>query len=81
VHALHIGQAVRHLFPSDLLGGIGCVVFGLTERRLKTMTGNHDGNPTMDLPRRTVFTAGQRPVEVIVPLLEHEAAALHGGVW
>ena len=44
--------------------GIGRVVFGLTERRLKTMTGNHDENPTMDLPCRTVFAAGQRPVEV-----------------
>jgi tRNA(Arg) A34 adenosine deaminase TadA len=61
--------------------GIGRVVFGLTERRLKTMTGNHDENPTMDLPCRTVFAAGQRPVEVIGPLLEDEAAALHFGVW
>jgi tRNA(Arg) A34 adenosine deaminase TadA len=61
--------------------GIGRVVFGLTERRLKTMTGNHDENPTMDLPCRTVFAAGQRSVEVIGPLLEDEAAALHVGVW
>jgi tRNA(Arg) A34 adenosine deaminase TadA len=61
--------------------GIGRVVFGLTERQLKTMTGNHDENPTMDLPCRTVFVAGQRPVEVIGPLLEEEAAALHIGVW
>jgi tRNA(Arg) A34 adenosine deaminase TadA len=61
--------------------GIGRVVFGLAERRLKTMTGNHDENPTMDLPCRTVFAAGQRPVEVIGPLLEDEAAALHVGVW
>jgi tRNA(Arg) A34 adenosine deaminase TadA len=61
--------------------GIGRVVFGLTERRLKTMTGNHAENPTMDLPCRTVFAAGQRPVEVIGPLLEDEAAALHVGAW
>jgi tRNA(Arg) A34 adenosine deaminase TadA len=61
--------------------GIGRVVFGLTERRLKSMTGNNDENPTMDLPCRTVFAAGQRPVEVIGPLLEDEAAALHVGVW
>lgn len=61
--------------------GIGRVVFGLAERRLKTMTGNHDENPTMDLPCRTVFAAGQRPVEVIGPLLEDEAAALHIAVW
>jgi hypothetical protein len=35
----------------------------------------------MDLPCHTVFAAGQRPVEVIGPLLEDEAAALHVGVW
>ena len=61
--------------------GIGRVVFGMTERRLKALTGNHAENPTLDLPCRTVFAAGQRPVEVIGPLLEDEAAALHDGVW
>lgn len=61
--------------------GIGRVVFGLTERWLKTMTGNHDENPTMDLPCRAVFAAGQRPIEVVGPLLEHEAAALHADIW
>lgn len=61
--------------------GIGRVVFGLTERRLKALTGNHAENPTLDLPCRIVFAAGQRAVEVIGPLLEDEAAALHDGVW
>ena len=61
--------------------GIGRVVFGLTERRLKSLTGNHAENPTLDLPCRIVFAAGQRAVEVIGPLLEDEAAALHAGVW
>jgi tRNA(Arg) A34 adenosine deaminase TadA len=61
--------------------GIGRVVFGLSERRLKTMTGNHAENPSLDLPCRTVFAAGQRHVEVVGPLLEDEAAALHVGVW
>ncbi len=61
--------------------GIGRVVFGLAERRLKAMTGDHPENPTLDLPCRTVFAAGQRPVEVIGPLLEDEAAALHTGMW
>jgi tRNA(Arg) A34 adenosine deaminase TadA len=61
--------------------GIGRVVYGLSERRLKTITGNHAENPTLDLPCRTVFAAGQRHVEVIGPLLEDEAAALHAGVW
>jgi tRNA(Arg) A34 adenosine deaminase TadA len=61
--------------------GIGRVVFGMTERALKEMTGNHVENPTLDLPCRAVFSAGQRPVEVIGPLLEDEAAALHIGAW
>ena len=61
--------------------GIGRVVHGLSERRLKTITGNHAENPTLDLPCRTVFAAGQRRVEVIGPLLEDEAAAIHAGVW
>ena len=61
--------------------GIGRVVYGLSERRLKRITGDHAENPTLDLPCRTVFAAGQRAVEVVGPLLEDEAAALHEGVW
>jgi tRNA(Arg) A34 adenosine deaminase TadA len=61
--------------------GIGRVVFGLSERRLKTITGDHAENPTLDLPCRTVFAAGQRPTEVRGPLIEDEAAALHAGAW
>jgi tRNA(Arg) A34 adenosine deaminase TadA len=61
--------------------GIGRVVYGLSERRLKLMTGSHDENPTLDLPCRTVFEAGQRAVLVLGPLLEDEAALLHQGAW
>jgi len=61
--------------------GIGRVVYGMSERQLKTITGDHPENPTLDLPCRVVFAAGQRPVEVIGPLLEDEAAAIHDSVW
>ncbi|MFL5300817.1 MAG: nucleoside deaminase [Anaeromyxobacteraceae bacterium] len=61
--------------------GIGRVVYALSERRLKEVTGAHPENPTLDLPCRTVFAAGQRSVEVVGPLLEDEGAALHAGVW
>jgi tRNA(Arg) A34 adenosine deaminase TadA len=61
--------------------GIGRLVYGLSERRLRTMTGNHPENPTLDLPCRDVFAAGQRRIEVAGPLLEDEAAAVHAGVW
>jgi tRNA(Arg) A34 adenosine deaminase TadA len=61
--------------------GIGRVVYGLSEHRLRTITGAHPENPTLDLPCREVFRTGQRPVAVVGPLLEDEAAALHAGVW
>ena len=60
---------------------IGRLVYGLSEHRLRDITGNHPENPTLDLPCRDVFRSGQRPTEVIGPLLEDEAAALHQGVW
>jgi tRNA(Arg) A34 adenosine deaminase TadA len=61
--------------------GIGRVVYALGERRLKEVIGAHPENPTLDLPCRTVFAAGQREVLVVGPLLEEEGAALHEGVW
>jgi tRNA(Arg) A34 adenosine deaminase TadA len=61
--------------------GVGRVVYGLSEERLKAMTGNHPENPTLALPCRTVFASGQRDTEVIGPVLEDDAAALHAGVW
>jgi len=61
--------------------GIGRVVYGLSEHRLRGLTGNHPENPTLDLPCREVFASGQRPTEVLGPLLEDEAEALHEGVW
>ncbi len=61
--------------------GIGRLVYGLSEHRLRTLTGNHPENPTLDLPCREVFASGQRATEVLGPLLEDEAAALHAGVW
>jgi tRNA(Arg) A34 adenosine deaminase TadA len=61
--------------------GIGRLVYGLSEHRLRRITGDHPENPTLDLPCRKVFESGQRPVEVVGPLLEDEAAELHAGVW
>jgi len=61
--------------------GIGRLVYGLSEHRLRAITGNHPENPTLDLPCREVFKRGQRATEVVGPMLEDEAAALHEGVW
>jgi tRNA(Arg) A34 adenosine deaminase TadA len=61
--------------------GIGRVVYGQTEKALKAETGSHEENPTLDLPCEIVFKAGQRPTEVVGPLLEDEAAALQADFW
>jgi tRNA(Arg) A34 adenosine deaminase TadA len=61
--------------------GIGRLVYGLSEHRLRAVTGNHPENPTLNLPCREVFKRGQRMTEVLGPMLEDEAEALHAGVW
>ena len=62
---------------------IGRLVYGMSERRLLELTGNHGENPTMDLPCRAVLAAGQKAVDVIgpVPEVEAEIAALHLDFW
>jgi tRNA(Arg) A34 adenosine deaminase TadA len=62
---------------------IGRLVYGMSERRLLELTGNHAENPTLDLPCREVFARGQKAVEVIGPVgaAEDEIAALHRGFW
>ncbi len=61
--------------------GIGRVVFGQTEHDMKAIIGPHEENPTLDLPCRIVFEAGQRPTEVVGPLLEEESAQLQADYW
>lgn len=61
--------------------GLGRLVYGVSERRLKSITGNHPENPTLDLPCRAVFESGQRHVEVIGPVLEDESAEVHETFW
>lgn len=61
--------------------GIGRLVYGLGEQRLKAITGAHPENPTLDMPCRNVFAAGQKVIDVIGPLLEDEAAAQHETFW
>ena len=61
--------------------GVGRVVHGMSEKALKDLIGPDPENLTMDLPCTAVFAAGQRPVEVVGPLLEDESAAVHHGFW
>ena len=61
--------------------GVGRVVYAMSEASLLALTGSDPENPTLALPCRTVFGAGQRPTEVIGPLREEEARAAHTGFW
>ena len=61
--------------------GLKRLVYGMSELQIKALTGNHPENPTLDLPCRTVFASGHREIEVIGPMLEDEAAAVHEGAW
>jgi tRNA(Arg) A34 adenosine deaminase TadA len=62
---------------------IGRVVYGMEERELLQLTGNHAENPTLDLPCREVFARGQKDLRVIgpAPQLHDEIAALHRTFW
>jgi tRNA(Arg) A34 adenosine deaminase TadA len=61
--------------------GVGRVVYGLSERDLGALIGPHPENLTMNLPCRIVLRSGQRPIEVVGPLLETESRAVHEGFW
>ena len=62
---------------------IGRTVFGIAEKTLLSITGNHAENPTLDLPCRHVFARGQKDVKVIGPVaaMEEPIAALHRRYW
>ena len=61
--------------------GVSRVVFGLRESDLPALAGADPRNPTLALPCRDVFARGQRPIEVIGPVLEDEARVVHEGFW
>jgi tRNA(Arg) A34 adenosine deaminase TadA len=61
--------------------GVGRVIYGLSEHDLGRLIGPHPENLTMRLPCRIVLGAGQRTIEVVGPLLEAEAHAVHEGFW
>ncbi|MGB3148380.1 MAG: nucleoside deaminase [Paracoccaceae bacterium] len=62
---------------------IGRLVYGYEETQLLALTGDHEENPTMSLPSRTVLGSGQKPIEVHGPCPEIEAELLapHRDFW
>ena len=62
---------------------IGRLIYGIEERTLLRLTGNHAENPTLDLPCRHVFARGQKDVRVIGPVaaVGEPIVAMHKRYW
>jgi tRNA(Arg) A34 adenosine deaminase TadA len=56
--------------------GVGRLIYGCSEERLGEIAGIG-----LDVPCRRVFESGARHVEVVGPILEDEAAAVHLDYW
>lgn len=61
--------------------GVGRVVYGMSNQRLFEFTGDDPAKTSFALPCRDILTHGSRPITVIGPLLEDEAAVAHEGYW
>jgi glutamate/tyrosine decarboxylase-like PLP-dependent enzyme/tRNA(Arg) A34 adenosine deaminase TadA len=61
--------------------GVGRLVYAMAETDLLALTGEHPGNPTLDLSCRLVLGSGQRSVDIVGPALADEALAVHAGFW
>ena len=62
---------------------IGSLVYGVDEATLLELTGNNPANPTLSLPCRTVFAAGQKDNKIFGPYpeLEKTLVAPHLKHW
>lgn len=62
---------------------IGRLVYGISEVRLLELTGNSSKNPTLNVPCRSVFAQGQKPIRVWGPFrdVEAEIVEVHQGFW
>lgn len=62
---------------------IGNVIYGVEETTLLKLTGDNSENPTLALPCRTVFEAGQKDITVFGPYpeLQDTLVAPHLEFW
>lgn len=66
---------------SQYWANIGRLVYCMTERQLLECTGNHDDNPTLDVPCRYVFEHGQKDIIVHGPVSMPEIQEPHKTFW
>ncbi|MGO1080153.1 nucleoside deaminase [Inquilinus sp. CA228] len=61
---------------------VGRIVYGLSQAGLYALTPRRaDGSRGRDIPCRDVVAIALRTIEVVGPLLEDEARAVHAGFW
>ena len=41
-------------------GNVGKIIYGISEKDLLNLTGNHKQNPTLNIPCRNIFKLGQK---------------------
>lgn len=65
------------------LGNVGRVTHIIVEKSLRELTGNHQENPTVDLPCREIFARQQKGMAVAGTLREPGQGAVgsHEGCW
>jgi tRNA(Arg) A34 adenosine deaminase TadA len=61
--------------------GVGRVVYALSEDGLYDLTTPEQANESLRIPCRDIFTRAGRPMDVVGPALESEAAEVHAGFW
>ena len=65
------------------LANIGRLVYGLSERQLRSITGDHPDIPSLDISCRSIFKRGQKPIRIWGPIneMEESLAQLHKLHW
>jgi hypothetical protein len=70
-------------FASFAYSGSAFPLYGITEKQLLGETGDDPRNPTLGIDCRTVFSTGQKQIDVIGPIPEVAEAVLepHRTYW
>jgi tRNA(Arg) A34 adenosine deaminase TadA len=62
-------------------GNVRRVVYGLSQKEFYKLIGNDPNGDIFYHPCRDVFAKGQKPIEIVGPLLKDEAIKVHEGFW
>ncbi|MDP8268604.1 MAG: nucleoside deaminase [Candidatus Tenebribacter davisii] len=64
-------------------GNVGKIIYGISEKDLLNLTGNHKQNPTLNIPCRDIFKHGQKKILVEGPIMEitEDILEIHKKYW